>query len=72
MSSSFDAFFAYLTPSKLWDITGDQGAIDLIRNIQDAQEASHVLVQHALSKQTYDNVTVLVIRFKHNTPQASG
>jgi len=67
-----DDEFLILACDGLWDITGDQGAIDLIRNIQDAQEASHVLVQHALSKQTYDNVTVLVIRFKHNTPQASG
>lgn len=64
--------FAHLTPFKLWDITGDQGAIDLIRNIEDAQEASQTLVQHALSKQTYDNVTVMVVRFKHATPPASG
>ena len=59
-------------PFKLWDITGDQGAIDLIRNIQDAQEASQTLVRHALSRQTYDNVTVMVVRFKHATSQASG
>lgn len=63
---------AYLIPFKLWDITGDQGAIDLIRNIEDAQEASQTLVRHALSRQTNDNVTVLVVRFKHSTPRASG
>lgn len=59
-------------PLKLWDITGDQGAIDLIRNIEDAQEASQTLVQHALSRQTNDNVTVVVVRFKRATPQMSG
>ena len=55
-------------PFKLWDITGDQGAIDLIRNIEDAQEASQTLVQHALSRQTNDNVTVIVVRFRRAMP----
>lgn len=58
--------------SKLWDITGDQGAIDLIRNIEDAQEASQTLVRHALSRQTNDNVTVVVVRLKQTNPRASG
>ncbi|KAI6125766.1 phosphatase 2C-like domain-containing protein [Pisolithus croceorrhizus] len=56
--------FLILACDGLWDITGDQGAIDLVRHIEDAQEASHALVQHALSRMTNDNVTVLVVRFK--------
>lgn len=64
--------FPFLLYLKLWDITGDQGAIDLVRNIEDAQEASQTLVRHALSRQTNDNVTVLVVRFKHDAPKASG
>ncbi|KAI9571110.1 phosphatase 2C-domain-containing protein [Boletus coccyginus] len=67
-----DDEFLILACDGLWDITGDQGAIDLIRNIEDAQEASQTLVQHALVRQTNDNVTVVVIRFKHATPLASG
>ncbi|KAF8444753.1 phosphatase 2C-domain-containing protein [Boletus edulis BED1] len=63
-----DDEFMILACDGLWDITGDQGAIDLIRNIKDAQEASRTLVQHALSKQTYDNVTVIVVRFNHGAP----
>ncbi|KAG9316724.1 phosphatase 2C-domain-containing protein [Chiua virens] len=62
-----DDEFLILACDGLWDITGDQGAIDLVRNIQDAQEASQTLVQHALSRQTNDNVTVVVVRFKHST-----
>ncbi|KAH7888853.1 phosphatase 2C-domain-containing protein [Phlebopus sp. FC_14] len=56
--------FLILACDGLWDITGDQGAIDLVRHIEDAQDASQTLVRHALSRQTNDNVTVLVIRFK--------
>ncbi|KAI6046134.1 phosphatase 2C-like domain-containing protein [Pisolithus marmoratus] len=56
--------FLILACDGLWDITGDQGAIDLVRHIEDAQEASHALVQHALSRLTNDNVTVVVVRFK--------
>ncbi|KAF9237541.1 protein serine threonine phosphatase 2C [Melanogaster broomeanus] len=66
-----DDEFVVLACDGLWDITGDQGAIDLVRHIEDAQEASQALVQHALSRQTNDNVTVLVIRFKHATSRAS-
>ncbi|KAH9485401.1 Protein PNS1 [Psilocybe cubensis] len=53
----------------LWDVIGDQAAIDLVRDIEDAQQASSVLCQHALSHHTTDNVTVVVVRFKHLGPQ---
>jgi protein phosphatase PTC1 len=56
--------FLILACDGLWDITGDQGAIDLIRHIPDAQAAAETLVKHALERQTNDNVTVLVVRFK--------
>jgi protein phosphatase PTC1 len=56
---------------QLWDITGDQGAIDLIRHISDAQAAAETLVKHALERQTNDNVTVLVVRFKALGPTES-
>lgn len=56
--------FLIIACDGLWDITGDQGAIDLIRHVKDAQQASEILVNHALSRQSNDNVTVLVVRFK--------
>lgn len=49
---------------QLWDVAADQVAVDLIREIEDAQYASEKLLKHALSHHTTDNVTVLVIRFK--------
>lgn len=46
---------------------GDQGAVDLIRDVEDAQAASDMLLQHALSHHTTDNVTVLVVKFIKGT-----
>ncbi|TFK75447.1 protein phosphatase 2C [Pluteus cervinus] len=60
-----DDEFLILACDGLWDVVGDQGAVDLVRGIQDAQVASRKLLDHALSHHTTDNVTVLVIRFKH-------
>ena len=49
----------------------DQQAVDLIREIQDAQQASHVLVEHALKEST-DNITVVVIRFRESGILSNG
>jgi len=38
-----------------------------VRDVEDAQQASDMLLNHALSHHTTDNVTVLVIKFKHLT-----
>lgn len=56
---------------QLWDVANDQSAIDLVRDIDDAQRASSRLLQHALSHHTTDNVTVLVVRFKHTLPHTA-
>ncbi|KZP34480.1 protein serine/threonine phosphatase 2C [Athelia psychrophila] len=48
----------------LWDVAGDQQAVDLVSDVQDAQEAAEKLLTYALNKSTTDNVTVLVVRFK--------
>jgi len=52
---------------QLWDVIGDQQSVELIREIQDAQEASTTLLKHALSHHTTDNVTIIVIRFKQSS-----
>jgi len=59
--------FLILACDGLWDVITDQGAIELVRDIEDAQEASQVLLKHALDNHTTDNVTAIVIRFKHHT-----
>ncbi|CED83338.1 protein phosphatase [Phaffia rhodozyma] len=46
----------------LWDVTEDQQAVDLIANVEDPQEASKILLDHALESYTTDNLSVLVIR----------
>lgn len=56
---------AHDTPFRqLWDVAGDQQAVDLVRDNPDAQEASKALLSYAIGKATTDNVTVLVVRFK--------
>jgi protein phosphatase PTC1 len=44
-------------------VCSDQEAVDLIRNTQDPQEASRVLVDHALSRFSTDNLSVMIVRF---------
>ena len=34
---------------QLWDVCEDQMAVDLIRDLKDAQEASKILLDHALT-----------------------
>lgn len=55
--------FIILACDGLWDVCSDQEAIELVRNIPDAQEASKVLVDHALSRFSTDNLSCMVIRF---------
>ena len=48
---------------QLWDVCSDQEAVELIRNVPDAQEASRILVDHALARFSTDNLSCMVIRF---------
>jgi protein phosphatase PTC1 len=55
--------FIILACDGLWDVCSDQEAVDLIRNVHDAQEASKILVDHALARFSTDNLSCMVIRF---------
>lgn len=55
--------FIIMACDGLWDVCSDQEAVDLIRNVQDAQEASKILVDHALARFSTDNLSCMVIRF---------
>ncbi|TFY79943.1 hypothetical protein EWM64_g4067 [Hericium alpestre] len=59
-----DDEFLILACDGIWDVVDDQQACDLIRAIQNPQEASDLLVKEALRLYTNDNITVMVIRFK--------
>lgn len=52
-----------LTIRQLWDVCSDQEAVDLIRNVTDPQEASKLLVDHALARFSTDNLSVMIVRF---------
>lgn len=54
-----------LSSSQLWDVIGDQAAVNQIKTIDDAQTASQHLLRYALNNHTTDNVTVVVVRFKN-------
>ncbi|KAJ5587501.1 uncharacterized protein N7459_003266 [Penicillium hispanicum] len=54
--------FIILACDGLWDVCSDQEAVDLVRNVQDAQHASKILVDHALARFSTDNLSCMVIR----------
>ncbi|KAJ5894276.1 hypothetical protein N7495_005967 [Penicillium taxi] len=54
--------FIILACDGLWDVCSDQEAVDLIRNEQDAQHASRILVDYALARFSTDNLSIMVIR----------
>ncbi|KAJ5561139.1 Protein phosphatase 2C [Penicillium sp. DV-2018c] len=54
--------FIILACDGLWDVCTDQEAVDLIRNVEDAQQASKVLVDHALARFSTDNLSCMVIK----------
>ncbi|KAJ5952522.1 uncharacterized protein N7479_010935 [Penicillium vulpinum] len=58
--------FIILACDGLWDVCSDQESVDLIRNIQDAQQASKILVDYALARFSTDNLSCMVIRLDSN------
>ncbi|KAG6917808.1 hypothetical protein DXG01_000868 [Tephrocybe rancida] len=55
-----DDDFFIMACDGLWDVVTDQEAVDHIRNIEDPKEASKMLLDLAMKKETGDNVTVMV------------
>ena len=55
--------FIIIACDGLWDVCTDQDACDLVQNIQDPEEASRALVDHALAKHSTDNLSCMVVRF---------
>ncbi|GAA6033307.1 hypothetical protein JCM8097_006684 [Rhodosporidiobolus ruineniae] len=49
----------------LWDVCGDQEAVDIIKDCQDPQEASQKLLDHALANFSTDNLSVLCVKLQH-------
>ncbi|KAF4591435.1 protein phosphatase 2C [Ophiocordyceps camponoti-floridani] len=55
--------FIIIACDGLWDVCSDQEAVDLIRNVQDPTAASKLLVDHALSRFSTDNLSCMIVRF---------
>eukprot|EP00002_Diphylleia_rotans_P040021 TRINITY_DN93_c0_g1_i5.p1 TRINITY_DN93_c0_g1~~TRINITY_DN93_c0_g1_i5.p1 ORF type:complete len:262 (-),score=57.82 TRINITY_DN93_c0_g1_i5:406-1191(-) len=45
----------------LWDVMGDQEAVDFIRGEQNAERAARMLLDHAFKSGSTDNISVMVI-----------
>lgn len=46
----------------MWDVCSDQEAVDQVRNVQDPVTASKLLVDHALSRFSTDNLSCMIVR----------
>ncbi|KGQ01795.1 hypothetical protein PAAG_11520 [Paracoccidioides lutzii Pb01] len=55
--------FMILACDGLWDVCSDQEAVDLVRGTEDPQVASKILVDHALSRFSTDNLSCMIVRF---------
>ncbi len=53
----------WIYSAQIWDVAEDQAVVDLVRPIQDSQEAAAQMVQHALKNSSTDNLSAMVIRF---------
>lgn len=60
--SSLDIFELTLF-RQLWDVCSDQEAVDLVRNVQEPNTAAKLLVDHALSRFSTDNLSCMIVRF---------
>ncbi|KAK5154963.1 phosphatase 2C-like domain-containing protein [Cryomyces antarcticus] len=61
--------FLILACDGLWDVCTDQEAVDLVRHTQDPQHASRLLVEHALTRFSTDNLSCMVVRFDNKAVQ---
>ncbi|OAA78829.1 Protein phosphatase 2C [Akanthomyces lecanii RCEF 1005] len=61
--------FIIIACDGLWDVCGDQAAVDIVRKIQDPTAASKRLVEHALSRLSTDNLSCMVVRLDKDAMQ---
>ncbi|KAK4106305.1 PP2C-domain-containing protein, partial [Parathielavia hyrcaniae] len=54
--------FIIIACDGLWDVCSDQDAVDLVRDMQDPVPAAKLLVDHALSRFSTDNLSCMIIR----------
>ncbi|CAN6456825.1 unnamed protein product [Victoria cruziana] len=58
-----DTEFIILASDGLWMVMTSEEAVDAIKDVEDAQEAAEQLVEEALSRNSTDDISTVVIRF---------
>lgn len=58
-----DAEFLILASNGIWEVMKNQEAVNLIRHIEDPQEAAECLAKEALIRMSKSNISCLIIRF---------
>ncbi|KAI8566503.1 hypothetical protein RHMOL_Rhmol02G0045700 [Rhododendron molle] len=59
-----DTEFVILASTGIWEVMKHQEAVNLIRHIEDPQEAAECLAREALTRMSKSNISCLVIRFE--------
>lgn len=59
-----DTEFVILASTGIWEVMKHQEAVNLIRHIEDPQEAAECLAREALTRMSKTNISCLVIRFE--------
>lgn len=60
--------FVIIASDGLWDVSSPQESVNLVRYIEDPEEASAALVRYALKQGSNDNITCMVIRLNPPPP----
>ncbi|KAF5452665.1 hypothetical protein F2P56_027639 [Juglans regia] len=55
--------FVILASTGIWEVMKNQEAVNLIRHMEDAQEAAECLAKEALTRMSKSNISCLIIRF---------
>ncbi|KAL9677409.1 hypothetical protein QQ045_005638 [Rhodiola kirilowii] len=63
--------FLILASDGLWDVVTNQEAVEMVKPIQDAEEAAKRLVTEAYQRGSADNITCIVVRFMANQGHSS-
>jgi protein phosphatase 1L len=58
--------FLILASDGLWDVVTNQEAVSMVLSIEDAEVAAKVLGDEAYRRGSADNITCLIVRFKHD------
>uniref|UniRef100_A0A0E0CFN2 protein-serine/threonine phosphatase n=1 Tax=Oryza meridionalis TaxID=40149 RepID=A0A0E0CFN2_9ORYZ len=64
--------FLILASDGLWDVVSNKEAVDMVRPIQDPEQAAKRLLQEAYQRGSADNITVVIVRFLEGTTTGGG